>query len=76
MYASVCVLSVQLYLTLCDPKDCSPPGLSVHGILQQWAAISYANMCDYKCINIYPFLGSFKKISISSFGSSSRHVET
>ena len=20
--------------TLCDPKDCSPPGTSVHGILQ------------------------------------------
>ena len=24
----------QLCLTLCDPKDCSPPGSSVHGILQ------------------------------------------
>ena len=24
----------QLYLTLCDPLDCSPPGTSVHGILQ------------------------------------------
>ena len=22
-------------LTLCDPMDCSPPGFSVHGILQQ-----------------------------------------
>ena len=31
-------------LTLCDPMDCSPPGSSVHGILQarilEWAAIS------------------------------------
>ena len=30
--------------TLCDPKDCSPPGSSVHGILQarilEWVAIS------------------------------------
>ena len=26
--------SLQSCLTLCDPKDCSPPGLSVHGILQ------------------------------------------
>ena len=25
---------VQLCLTLCDPMDCSPPGSSVHGILQ------------------------------------------
>ena len=24
----------QLYLTLCDPMDCSPPGSSVHGILK------------------------------------------
>ena len=26
--------SLQLCLTLCDPKDCSPPGSSVPGILQ------------------------------------------
>ena len=25
---------LQLCLTLCDPMDCSPPGFSVHGILQ------------------------------------------
>ena len=33
--------------TLCDPMDCSPPGSSVHGILQarklEWAAISFSN---------------------------------
>ena len=33
-----------LSLTLCDPMDCSPPGSSVHGILQarmlEWAATS------------------------------------
>ena len=26
--------SLQLYPTLCDPRDCSPPVFSVHGILQ------------------------------------------
>ena len=26
--------SLQSYLTLCDPMDCSPPGSSAHGILQ------------------------------------------
>jgi len=30
--------------TLCDPRDCNPPGSSVHGILQarilEWVAIS------------------------------------
>ena len=28
------VLVAQSCLTLCDPMDCSPPGSSVHGILQ------------------------------------------
>ena len=32
--------------TLCDPKDCSPPGSSAHGILQarilEWVAISFS----------------------------------
>ena len=34
--------SLQLCLTLCNPRDCSPPGSSVHGILQartlEWIA--------------------------------------
>ena len=34
----------QSCLTLCDPVDCSPPGSSIHGILQarilEWVAIS------------------------------------
>jgi len=36
----------QLCPTLCDPMDCSPPGSSVHGILQarivEWVAISFS----------------------------------
>ena len=32
--------------TLCDPIDCSPPGSSLHGILQarilEWVAISFS----------------------------------
>ena len=36
----------QLRLTLCDPKDCSLPGSSVHGIFQvrvlEWVAISFS----------------------------------
>ena len=28
----VCAKSLQLYPTLCDPMDCSPPGSSVHGM--------------------------------------------
>ena len=38
------VLVAQLCPTLCDPMDCSPPGSSVHGILQvrilKWIVIS------------------------------------
>ena len=39
----VCVLVTQSCPTICDPIDCSPPGFSVHGILQArilvWVAI-------------------------------------
>ena len=38
--------SLKLCLTLCDPKDCSPPGSSVHRISQarqlKWVAISFS----------------------------------
>ena len=30
----MCAKSVQSCLTLCNPMDCSPPGSSVHGVLQ------------------------------------------
>ena len=43
VFCIVCVCA-QLYLTLCDPMDCSPLGSSVHGISQarilEWVAIS------------------------------------
>ena len=38
-----CAKLLQSCLTLCDPMDCSPPGSSVHGILQartlEWVAM-------------------------------------
>ena len=40
------VLVAQLCLTLCDSRDCSLPGSSVHGILQarilEWVTISFS----------------------------------
>ena len=37
---------LQLYLTLCDPMESSPPGFPLHGILQarilEWVAISFS----------------------------------
>ena len=39
------VLVAPSCLTLCNPMDCSPPGSSIHGILQarilEWVAISF-----------------------------------
>ena len=43
---SICAKSLQSCLTLCDPMDCSPPGSSVHGILQkrilEWVTIYFS----------------------------------
>ena len=55
----VYMLVAQLCLTLCDPKDCSPPGSSVHGILQarmlEWVAIPFSRASswprDQTCIS-------------------------
>ena len=45
-YACMHVKSLQSCVTLCDPMDCSPPGSSVHGILQarilEWFPISFS----------------------------------
>ena len=44
--------SLQSCPTLCDPMDCSPPGFSIHGILQartlEWVAISFSNARKWK----------------------------
>ena len=46
-----CLLT-QSCLILCDPMDCSPPGSSVHGILQarilEWVAISSSRGSSYQ----------------------------
>ena len=34
VYVCMCVRVTRSCLTLCDPMDCSPPGSSVHGVLQ------------------------------------------
>ena len=53
-----CVLT-QLCPTLCNPRDCSPPGFSVHGIILarilEWVAISssrwFSQLRDQTCIS-------------------------
>ena len=48
----MCVCT-QFCLTLCDPMDCSPPGFSVHGILQgrilEWVTISNSKKLFVSC---------------------------
>ena len=43
---NVCVLVAKSCPTLCNPMDCSPPGSSVHGILQarilEWVAVPFS----------------------------------
>ena len=47
-------LRAQSCLTLCDPLDCSPPGSSVHGILQIKAGVG----CHSLLQGIFPTQGS------------------
>ena len=55
MYPSVYAKLLQLCLILCDPVDCSPPGSTVHGILQarilEWVAIPFSR-------GVFPTQGS------------------
>ena len=56
---------LQLYLTLCDPMDCSLPGSSVHGILQArilaWVAMpafrESSRLRDWTCISYVSCIG-------------------
>ena len=60
----------QLCPTLHDPMDCSPPGSSIHGILQarvlEWGAIAFSHWLDYiiKYIIIYFTLFSHKLMPV------------
>jgi len=47
--AAAAAKSLQSCPTLCDPRECSPPGSPVPGILQartlEWVAISFLLQC-------------------------------
>ena len=49
--------SLQSCPTLCDPVDCSPPGSSVHGILQarvlEWGAIAFSGRSRRHTVILY-----------------------
>ena len=50
--AAATAKSLQSCLTLCDPRDSSPPGSAILGILQartlEWVAISFSNAWKWK----------------------------
>ena len=60
-------MHAQSHLTLCDPVNCSPPGSSIHGILQagilEWVAIFYSRGPDpgikLMCLASPPLTGRF-----------------
>ena len=72
------VLVAQWCLTLCDLMDCSPPGSSVHGILQarilDWVAISSSRGSsqprDQTCISCVSCIGrQMDSLPLSRLGS-------
>ena len=68
----MCVLVAQLCPTLCNPVDyCSPPGSSVHGILQarilEWVAIPFSSRL-YHCLISVQFSCSLVSDSLQPLG--------
>ena len=55
IYKAAAAKSFQLYLTLCNPIDGSPPGSPISGILLartlEWVAISFSNAGKWKVKN-------------------------
>ena len=53
--AAAAAKSLQSCLTLCDPRDGSPPGSAVPGILQartlEWATIFFSKLNAYYVLN-------------------------
>ena len=54
--------------TLCDPVDCSPPGSSVHGILQQefWSRLPFPSPRDLPDPGIEPRCPAFQADGLTS----------
>ena len=72
MCVCVCVLVARLCLTLCYPMDCSPPGSSVHGILQarilEWATYIIGRFFTILAIKETPSkIIMYSKVMISDF---------
>ena len=71
----VCAQLLQSCLIICYPVNCSPPGSSVHGILQasilEWVTIHMICVCIYSKYMLHIFImeyySTIKKSEIMSF---------
>ena len=76
------VKSLSHVLTLCDPMDCSPPGLSIHGIFQarvlEWIAISFSRGSSWPRDRTRPCLPHCRQTlyHLSHLGSPMRWMKT
>ena len=68
----VCVLNCFSCPTLCDPMDYSPPGSSVHGILQveYWGGLSCSSPGDLPDPGIKPMSLQSPALAAGSFSTS------
>ena len=66
--------------TLCDPMDCSPPGSSVHGILQarvlEWGAIAFSVMSCLFYHNKNIYLKNLFQVTLQQFVSLQSFMRT
>ena len=57
-------------LTLSDPMDCSPPGSSIHGILQaralEWGAIAFSERLSVVTLKILDYFKNIFRIILYS----------
>ena len=59
------VLLTKSYLSLCNPMDCSPPGSSVHDILQE-RIVGVGNHSFLQGLNLGLYLLSHQGIPVSN----------
>ena len=69
LFAAAAAKSLQSCPILCDPIGGSPPGSSVHGILQarvlEWGAIAFSEDVIYISIYIYIYTHMHNRILLS-----------
>ena len=65
----LCAQSLQLCLTLCDPKDCGPSNSSIHGVFQATILVGLPLATPSEFVLLAVFSVSFDGNSILSVGS-------